>query len=172
MIRGAKKTLETVEVVILEVSGTTKTTSARCNLPIENESLTAHLVLPAATQCPLSAVHRPCRSAGPRVYPLTLINLPPGRSRSAQVSLISYNDGAPRASRVVAAMYMRGFDLLDIVEQHHWNVVGGQQVLGQVDLMFAKKDSNLFDAYGRAMNLRVGKKKRSASKSRRAGLLL
>lgn len=54
----------------------------------------------------------------------------------------------------------------DVVEQHYWDMPGNVRVLGQIDLMFARRDSPLFDAYGRAMNLLVGRK---ASHHRRVG---
>lgn len=125
-----------------------------------------------------------------------------------QVSIVNYNDGAPRASRVISSMYLRGFDLLvrpnplplaispsplsgggplrplplssarrkqsenrrrlptfttppqDLVELHYWDMPGNAQVLGQMDLLFARRDSMLFDQYGRSMNLLAGRRRR------------
>lgn len=67
-------------------------------------------------------------------------------------------------------MFLRGFDLLDVVEMHYWDShTDNVQVLGQMDLLFAKRDSPLFDAYGRTMDLLVGRRKRRGAARRVLG---
>lgn len=127
-------------------------------------------LLPSPTPCAPPRRARPFRRLS--TAPLPHANAPPqcdvqgaeldvirGAQRLAdsievvvlEVSLVSYNEGAPGISKVVSTMFLHGFDIIDVAEVHYW--ASSLEILGQMDLVFAQRGSPLFAAYGRAMGL-------------------